>query len=82
MTSSKFYPLPVAHVAGIASVSGEGDCFAAAFISSILRNRTQDQAVSAGFQAAEITLKAFEAVPKSLTGDVIDWNKSAQGKLL
>ena len=82
VTTAKFYPLPVKKVSGIASVSGAGDCFAAAFISSILRGLSQDQAISAGFQAAEITLTAFEAVPKTLTQNVIDWNKSASGRLL
>ena len=44
------YLLSFVILGGVVCVSGAGDCFAAAFISSALRAASQDEAVAAGIQ--------------------------------
>ena len=48
--SAIHYPVRPMDPSGVVCVSGAGDCFAAAFISSALRAATQDEAVAAGIQ--------------------------------
>lgn len=79
--SAKHYPLlPESRI--IDSVSGAGDCFAAAFVTAVLHDKTQDQAVAAGFQAATLSLRSASAVPSNLSSDIIDWNKEHPGNLI
>ena len=76
--SYRYYPIE--NVLNAVCSSGAGDCFVGAFLRAILDGLSQDQAVSAGIQAAAISLVHFEAVPTNLTHDAIDWKRSASGK--
>ena len=48
--SAVHYPVQPMDSGSVVCVSGAGDCFAAAFISSALRAAPQDEAVAAGIQ--------------------------------
>jgi bifunctional ADP-heptose synthase (sugar kinase/adenylyltransferase) len=80
VTSAKFYPVQKAE--NVVCVSGAGDCFAAAFISSVIRGGTQDRAVAAGIQAAKFCLGYTRSVPVDMGRNVIDWNREAQGRVI
>ena len=49
-SNSNCNKLAITITGGVVCVSGAGDCFAAAFISSALRAASQDEAVAAGIQ--------------------------------
>lgn len=70
---------PVRKICDAVSCSGAGDCLSAAFITSILNNYSQGQAVAAGIQAAALSLGDEMSVPKSLSRDIIDWQSEAKG---
>lgn len=49
------------------SASGCGDCFAAGIIYGILNNLNEEDCVSLGLKAADLSLKSHEAVPSTLS---------------
>ncbi|XP_030384416.1 pseudouridine-metabolizing bifunctional protein C1861.05 [Scaptodrosophila lebanonensis] len=63
----RFYAAPM--VPNIINVSGAGDSFCAGFITALLRARTLDECVAAGFVAAERALQSESAVPKTYFRD-------------
>ena len=77
--SATHYPL--VHVnKKVASVSGAGDCWISAFLTSLKKGYTQDQAVHAGNQAASMSLDhTNHNVPPELTKDKILWHLPAKG---
>ena len=52
-----------AFTGGVVCVSGAGDCFAAAFISSALRAASQDEAVAAGIQVGSLLVIFYFFIP-------------------
>ncbi|XP_034943463.1 pseudouridine-metabolizing bifunctional protein C1861.05 isoform X2 [Chelonus insularis] len=48
------------------SVSGCGDCLAAAIITGILRGLSEEMCITLGLKAAAVSLKSFENVPQAL----------------
>ncbi len=62
---AKHYPVEPA--TNVVSVSGAGDCFAAAFITAILNRKSKVEAVEAGLRAANLSLQSSETVPSNLT---------------
>jgi len=77
--SAVHYPCPLV-ATDVASVSGAGDCFAAAFVTAFLvHGLPQGNAVASGMQAATHSLRDSSAVPESLTEDVIIWTDVVKG---
>jgi len=69
-------------ISDVASVSGAGDCFAAAFLTAVFReNLPQSGVMAAAMQAALLSLRSSSAVPESLTSEAIDWReKNVSGR--
>lgn len=59
----------------ILSVSGAGDCLAAAMIHGIVQGHDTDLCVKAGLMAALMSLKSFHAVPPTITPDKLTLDK-------
>ena len=77
--SATHYPL--VHInEKVASVSGAGDCWISAFLTSLKKGYDQDQAVHAGNQAASMSLEHTKHnVPPELSKDKILWHLPAKG---
>ena len=77
--SATHYPLVQVNEE-VASVSGAGDCWISAFLTSLKKGYNQDQAVHAGNQAASMSLDhTNHNVPPELTKDKIVWHLPAKG---
>jgi pseudouridine-5'-phosphate glycosidase/pseudouridine kinase len=55
----------------VASVSGAGDCLAAAFIAGLLHGHSKAEAIEMGLKAAHLSLQSMETVPSTLNMDAI-----------
>ncbi|XP_060572459.1 uncharacterized protein LOC132730522 [Ruditapes philippinarum] len=55
----------------IVSVSGAGDCLVAAFVAKLLDGEDMDYCIRAGLLAGQVSLKSSQAVPSTLTPDVM-----------
>ncbi|XP_067124021.1 uncharacterized protein [Centruroides vittatus] len=56
----------------VVSVSGAGDCFAAATIASIIDECDRENCVRAGIRASILSLKSYQAVPNDMTSSILN----------